>query len=399
MFMLCLVIADEGSGSVVSGRVVDERNFPVPFVKVIVNGEETDTDKFGKFRFLNVNYPYSAVVAKRSTSSAVIYRELSIETPELILFGEPDMRYSNSAVIDVSFPSIPKGSSGVLKFISTDVFFCEDAEIHSEETSKRLIVYWPISKKSIDGNIVFLQKNPESFDNQIEKTLSLNKRTRPFNVKVNPLQENNSPISDLTIYLSGKNLKSKGFSVYADFFSYNRNSEMLLSRTEGDILLTKSIVPLKFPVSFRLRVTGYAMFEDGSGFMNSTYTGPGKTVKLNPEQPPEIISPTDNLLGANGATEFSYSIGSGTGIFVIHFRSLYPEMNFYVVTGDKYAYLEYLSRDELRRAGSIEFKWNVKKHLTYFSVNDFVKPKQFANDIGYKAIAYSSERTFKTGFY
>ena len=61
--------------------------------------------------------------------------------------------------------------------------------------------------------------------------------------------------------------------------------------------------------------------------------------------------------------------------------------------------LNYLSRDEFKRSGSVEFRWRVNKYLTYFSVDDFVKPSAFKNDIGYKAILYSEERTFKTGYY
>ncbi len=74
-------------------------------------------------------------------------------------------------------------------------------------------------------------------------------------------------------------------------------------------------------------------------------------------------------------------------------------MNFYIVTSSRSAYLTFLSRKEFKKGVSIEFKWNVKKYLTYFSVNDFVKPKEFNNDIGYKAVLYSKERTFKTGYY
>ncbi len=104
-------------------------------------------------------------------------------------------------------------------------------------------------------------------------------------------------------------------------------------------------------------------------------------------------------MGANGKTEFSYSIGSGTGVFVISFHSFYPDMNFYIVTSERTSNLNYLSRTEFSRINSVEFKWNVTKHLTYFSVNEFVKRKEFKNDVGYKAVLYSNERTFKTGYF
>ncbi len=153
------------------------------------------------------------------------------------------------------------------------------------------------------------------------------------------------------------------------------------------------------PIAYRLKVSGFVEYKDGRRFVNYEYSQPGATINLTVETPPEPQTPTDKFLGANGNTEFYYSLGSGTGIYVLQYHSFYPSMNFYIVTSNRSAYLTFLSRKEFKQNVSIEFKWNVKKYLTYFSVNDFVKPKEFNNDIGYKAVLYSKERTFKTGYY
>ena len=57
----------------VSGRVIDERSFPVPFAKIIINGSETETDKAGKFKILNVPVPYDLTIAEKSTATAIVY--------------------------------------------------------------------------------------------------------------------------------------------------------------------------------------------------------------------------------------------------------------------------------------------------------------------------------------
>jgi len=383
----------------ISGRVIDERNFPVPFVKVIINATEAETDKEGKFKILNVPKPYDLTIAEKSTATAIIYKSLSIDNPELIFFGKPNTKDANSAVISVTFPEIPVGSSAILKFISTDVFYSEDIEVFSGEKSKTLLVYWPQSKKSLNGSVIFLQKNNTTYEQFKDKVVSLYKNTIPFKANITNLSSSNTETSELVVYLPFKDYISKGYSIYADFFAYNRNSQVLLTKEEGNIFRTKSIIPSILPIAYRLKVMGFVEYKDGSGFVNSEYSQPGTTINLTTETPPEPQTPTDKFLGANGNTEFYYSIGSGTGIYVLQYHSFYPSMNFYIVTGERSAYLTYLSRKEFRKGLSVEFKWKVKKYLTYFSVNDFVKPKEFNNDIGYKAVLYSKERTFKTGYY
>ncbi len=389
----------DNTASYVSGRVLDERNFPVPFAKVIIKGNETQTDKNGRFKILNIIFPYDAVVADRSTTTAIVYKNLSIDNPDLILFGKPNPRNAHSAIINVKFPEVPEGSSAVIKFISTDLFYCEDIEVFTGEKNKTLIVYWPVLKKDLNGDVIFLQKNSISYGKYKDIKTSLFETTVSFNVTFNLSAAYNTRTSDLTVYLPFKDYRSKGYSVFADFFGYNRNSEIMLTKEEGNIFRTKSIIPYELPISYRLKVSGFVDYSDGSGFVNSVYSNPGDVINLTTEIPPELETPTDKYLGATGNTEFYYSLGSGTGIYVVQYHSFFPAMDFYVVTSERSAYLDYLSREEFKKAASVEFKWNVKKYLTYFSVNDFVKPKEFQNDVGYKAVLYSSERTFKTGYF
>ena len=61
----------------VNGTVIDERNFPLENIKVIINGVETDTDRFGKFSLVNIPTPYDVTIADRLTSTAVIYKNIN----------------------------------------------------------------------------------------------------------------------------------------------------------------------------------------------------------------------------------------------------------------------------------------------------------------------------------
>jgi hypothetical protein len=383
----------------VVGRVVNERNFPVPFAKVIINNAEVETDKSGVFRIPNVTFPYDAVVAVKTTATAVLYKKLSIDNPELILFGKSIGGNAISAAIEVTFPEIPSGSSAILKFISTDSYYSEEKEVFHGEKSKSILVYWPATKNILNGNVVFIQRSSTDYQQYSEKVVSIFKNSAPFKANITAASSANIKTSDLVVYVPFKDYTTKGYSIFANFQSYKSNADVLLTKEEGDIHRTKSIIPSSLPVAYRLKISGFVDFKDGSGFTNYVYSQPGATVNLETETPPEPQTPSDNFLGANGNTEFYYSLGSGTGIFVVEFHSAYPAMSFYIVTDQRSTNFSYLSRREFKNAGSVEFKWRVKKYLTYFSVNDFVKPAELRNDIGYKAVLYSKERIFKTGYY
>lgn len=378
---------------------MDVKNFPVPFVKVIIQGIETQTDKSGRFKILNITTPYDVVIAYQRSSTAVIYKNLNLENPDLILFGVNDSSNSRRALINVSFPEIPEGSEAIIKFISSDANFCEDSKAIAGDKIKSINVSWPGTQNSINGSIIFITKSNSKYVSYMEKSVSIYQNSVPFIVTFKENPEKNISSSYVNVYIPIKNYEVKGYSVFADFPGFNRNSEVLLSIQEGVKIQSRSNIPFKLPVSFRVKVDGFVKYNNGSGFTNTTYTKPGTTINLSEESPPELRTPSDKYLGAAGNTEFSYSSGSGTGIYVVQYYSSYPELSFYIVTGEKNAYLNYLSRDEFKRASSVEFKWNVRKYLTYFSVDDFVRPNEFRNDIGYKAVLYSSERTFKTGYF
>ena len=157
-------------------------------------------------------------------------------------------------------------------------------------------------------------------------------------------------------------------------------------------------VPDNLSITFKFRITGFAKRKDGTEFLNTSYASPGNNLKIESENAPELQTPQNNSLSIDGDTRFSYSVGSGAGIYVVEFRSKNPSMRFFIVTDRNEVYLNYLSRNEFKN-GSIQFEWIVRKFLTYFNVDEFVKPPVFKNDFAYKAVMISSRRYFKTGFY
>ena len=178
--------------------------------------------------------------------------------------------------------------------------------------------------------------------------------------------------------------------------SLHRNAELLLNTTEGDIISTKVLVPQTIPFGYRLKIVGNGFDKGGIGFENFVYSYPNASYNLTSETPPKLEAPQDKLYTVNSNTLFSYDWGSGIGIYVVHFHCYDPVGDFYIVTNDRNI------PSPISFAGSIlkgtEFSWVVAKYLTYMSVDDYVKPRNYANDIGYKAILTSELRTFRTKF-
>jgi hypothetical protein len=202
--------------------------------------------------------------------------------------------------------------------------------------------------------------------------------------------------SYVTIYPPGQDCEKKSFEVFGDFLSLHRNASFRLNYTEGDIISTKVLIPNTLPYGYRIRITGSCLFKGGSGFDSYFYSYPGATYNINSETPPALESPQDKLYGVNDNTQFSYEWGSGTGIYVIHFHCFDPVGDFYIVTTDRNVKSPLSSAKDILKG--TEYSWNVTKYLTYVSVDSYVRPKDFSNDVGYKASSYSELRTFRTKF-
>jgi hypothetical protein len=313
------------------------------------------------------------------------------------LFGDQPPRNVNSEYIKVEFPAVPRGINAVIKFISSDIFNCKDEHAVSGETSKLIKVDWLNSSNSINGRVIYLEKSSSSYGKYMERSYTVLKDFVPQQVKFDSLGFN-QPVGDsyLTIYMPIVSYDKKGFSVYADFLSLNRNAEILLNETEGDIIFTKVLIPNNLPYSYRLKVMGYGNYKNNSGFAGYYYTYPNSTLNIESVTPPQLSGPQDKFYNVNNGTLFSFEWGTGSGIYVLNFHSYNPVGDFYIVTN------ETSIRSPLNYCYGVisgdDYSWNVSKYLPYSSVDDFVKIKNFANDVGYKAISTSETRTFRTKY-
>lgn len=384
----------------VNGVVLDERRFPVPDVTVQINGAgKMVTDSEGRFSIRVLETPYTLSIIDNSHSRTVIYKGLTTDEPELRLFGAKTGRNANTEVLKVNFTQISSGHSATIKFLSSDLFHSESVSAASGEGAKLLTIDWPKGNDRINGRVLYLEKTSAGFTKYIEQYVTVYKdypvvQVIDFNTETHFIDPGETSIM---IYLPILDYDRKGFSVYADFLSLNRNADILLSKEEANIVSTKVLVPKTLPLSFRLKVSGNGYYSDNEGFVNYTYSYPGSTLNISSETPPKILAPQNRVEGVSSGTKFSYETGSGVGIYVVHFHSLYPEGDYYIVTTEKS-----VSSPVSGGGGGIdkrrEYQWYVSKYISYISVDDFVRPETFANDLGYKAITYSERRTFKTSY-
>lgn len=383
----------------IKGSVVDERYFPVGNVSIEVEGQgSTSTDTNGSFTMPITKKPYNLTIVDKSSAISVRYEGLTTLEPELKLFGLKSAKYSNTEALKVTFPEIPSGTSAIIKFISQDLFYSTEAEATSGETTKIITVDWPKSKEFVSGFVIYISKTMDNYVRYSEYPVTIFRGSNVIQTAdlTSPGTTKNPGSSTITVYLPNYVYANKGYAVYADFLGLNRNASILLTSAEADIQMTKVLVPQNLPFAFRLKVSGNGYDKDGAGFINYSYTSPNSVINLENEEPPEILAPQDKLYGVGGNTRFSYGTGSGTGIFVSHFHSFYPEGDFYLVTRERNI-ISPIGYSKGMISGN-EYQWYVMKYMTYFNVDDFVKPLRFQNDMGYRAVSYSEKRTFKTGF-
>ncbi len=382
----------------ISGKVVDERGFPIPYIKVITGKNEAQTDIAGKFNFMNIPVNYDITIAERYSSTAVIYKDLTVSNPNLVFFGEIEDNYSNFIKLKIRFPKLISGETGYFKFISQDVFENKVSEAKEGDSIINLSVKWPMYQNVLKGQVVYISKNDSGYRFIKFRQIILDKFKKSQEIKYDSKPGTKITTSKLNVYFPDDYYFSKDFSVSTDFFNYDKSSGIKFFEDESSENQFRISVPDNLPMTFKLRITGYAKRKDGTEFLNTSYASPGNNIKIESENPPELLTPQNNILSADGNTRFSYSAGSGAGIYVAEFRSKNPAMRFFIVTGRNEVYLNYLSRNEFG-SGSIQFEWSVRKFMTYFNVDEFVKPPVFKNDFGYKAVTLSSRRYFKTGFY
>jgi hypothetical protein len=379
----------------IEGRVLDEKYFPVVDITIsISNGGTTRTSSDGSFSIYTEKLPCDLILTDISNNTAVLYRGLSITDPELTLFGDYPPRNVNSEAVKIEFPPIPREHSAIIKFISSDLFYSEQAMAFTGEKSKVLTVSWSQNVSSIGGKIIYLEKTSTSYDRFEERAYTVIKDFYPQIVKFDSSTSFTTPgESFLTINMPTVTYTTGGFKVSADFLSLNRNSEITLNTTEGEVLFSKCLVPLSVPYGFRLKVIGYAYSGDGSGFSSIFYTYPNAVYNIQTETPPKLTAPQDKFWGVSNSTEFGYEWGSGSGVYVINFHSLNPVGDVYVVTKEKFISSPFNYASNILTGE--DFSWKVYKYLTYITTDEFVRKKQFNNDIGYKAFLQSETRTFR----
>ena len=383
----------------ISGKVIDERGFPVPYAKVFISGSEVKTDVTGSFAVSNASSPYDAMIAERNTSTAVMYKDLTVPNPELVMFGEPDTRNYNRVSVKVEFPQTGDTTDVYAGFISREIMQCESKKAASGTNYVFLTIDFPFAVSSVRGDFVMVMKTPSGYEFFRKKSVLVTRGSKKSVVIMPSKPEYRTALSSSKIFSSLKDYYYGKITISLDFTEYSKNSRLTVFETDAKDARILTELPEKLPNTVRLRVEGYAESRSGSKFRTYYYSSTGQDYKIADEFLPELIVPTEGFMGVNGSTEFRYTVGSGAGIYVLEFRCRIPEMRFFVVTRELSGRLSILSRQEFSNTSNLTFSWRVRKYITYFSVDEFVRPNPFKTEIGYKGVLFSNGRSFRTGYF
>jgi len=170
------------NAEIIKGRLLDERNFPVPNVSISISyGGSATTDENGKFKLSSDKFPYNLTIFDAANAIGVTYLGLNVLNPELTFFGVQASRYVNTEVVKVNISPVPSGRSVLIKFVSDDIFSSNDVILSPGETQKLITVEWPSASSSINGKIIYLEKTNKSYEKYGEKPLTITKDFYPFN--------------------------------------------------------------------------------------------------------------------------------------------------------------------------------------------------------------------------
>lgn len=262
------VLSTQGT---VTGRVIDVNKFPLSGITVSINSAATTSDINGKFTLQNISTPYKAVVFDSITWTKVIYEELSIDNPDLILYGNAAANNCNRLDILVQIDSVPHNAVGNIKFVSKDLNVSTSTDIHNGEIERPISVSWPTGTKSITGTIFYLEKSGEAYTRYAEKTVTLVKNTYAPSYRL------------------------------IDFISY------------------KNLSPYTIPGYF-------------ATIQFDPKRSPSLTPYLDTGTPPELIYPNNNFTEVSEKTIFNYISRSGPGIFIVKFYSVKQQYSTYIIT-------------------------------------------------------------------
>lgn len=381
----------------VNGKIVDSKGAGVGGVSIWIDSNIATSNFDGTFSISNIEAPYNVKVVfdYSSNSYGYLFEDVSTHTPVLTVDkpGNPlqgtfnitippmvaNQRASVFAVTDNVFENAVQ-----VPFPSTNAILGAEWVSGNEVNAKIVVLVYTMS----GGNIVSYEKYGEK-DTTITAGSTINYTFTNSELSLDP--------GEATI--AGNIVLPGGY--------LNPQANMILSFSQastwsaismGNQVMSNAFnftVPTGLTTTPKIGVSASGSTNDGHFSSNNFVLLAGSTNNtLNVNAAPNLGSPLANATGINLSTDFSYSGGSGTGMYKVRLNTV--GKIFYIITNNTAFRIPDFSQFGLNYVAGENYTWYLFKYHSIGSVNDYVSISELTNS-SYTGNSLSNGRSFTSG--
>lgn len=382
--------------STVTGKIVDFRGAGIGGATVWIDSNIATSNFDGTFSINNIEAPYNVkvVLDDPPNSLGYLFEDVSTFSPVLTVdkSGNPFQ-----GTFNITLPPMLANQTARVSVVTDNVF--ENAiTVPFPSTNTILGVEW-ISANEVNakiyvlvytmagGEIVSYEKYGEK-DTTITAGSTINYTFSNSELSLDPVEAQ----------ISGNIVMPGGYTT--------PNATLYLSFSQGSIgipslgnsVLSNTfnfVVPTGLTTSPRLGVRASASTSEGHFTSNNFNLLAGSTNNtLNLNAAPNLGSPLENATGVNLNTDFSYSGGSGTGMYKVRLSTTGKVL--YVITNNTTFRIPDFSPFGLNYTAGQTYQWYLYKYYSIGSVNDYVSTSEITNS-AFTGGSLSNGRTFTSG--
>jgi len=383
----------------VNGKVIDVSGAAITGATVIIGNTIAVSGADGSFTISGVTSPYNIkiLVNSGSTPTGMLYQGLTTFSPQLFFSGSSGQ--SSSSALNVTIPALGADQRALVIFTDNGNIHTSN-EISSPSMTANLNVKWPTGA-SITGKIIvltytFTAGQISLFNKYGEMSFTLNNggasnvTFTPAQLSVTPQQ---SSVSGTLNLPAGYSIPKTKLLLRFSSSASNISSGALI----GNEIMGNNfnfVIPANLTSSFNIGLEGQGSGPIGEFTLKLDTIHAGVTGKvLTLESAPSLNTPPNGQSGVDTATNFTYTAGSGAGVYLTSFNG--TGRSFLVISNSTSVTIPNFSSIGLPIGTNIPYTWVVTK-INFASMDSFVSgPLLFSS--AFNSETASSSRTFTTG--
>lgn len=385
--------------STVNGKIVDFRGAGIGGATVWIDSNIATSNFDGTFSINNIEAPYNVKVVQTDgpNSYGYYFENISNFSPNLYVQAGSSSAFQGTFNITIP-PMVANQRASV--FVTDNGSFQNNTQINFPTTNTILNMTWNEGNQKsakiivlvytmVGGDIVSYDKYGEK-DTVITSGGTVNYTFTAPEVSLDPGEAS----------ISGNVVLPGGYSVpKATTFILFAGQGSLTTRTLiGNQLLSNAfalMVPTGLPTTPKVGIFAEGSGNDGQYVYENFQLLPGSAGNnLNLSASPVLGTPINNATGVNLMTDFSFSAGSGTGMYFIYIDGVTKD--FVINTNNTGFKIPDFSQFGLSMVNGETYSWTVAKVISVGSVNDFVSTSLNSNT-SYSGVSTTQSRTFTFG--